>query len=112
MLAGSGGSPRSCKSPGHTTQASIELKRCQFVSWSPALWPSARRGTCLFDLPGIALVCAGNIVCQRFRTGKVMVRARGGDNVALAGDLAGEASDRASDLVNLAEEQDTRKAAG
>lgn len=41
-----------------------------------------------------------------------MVRARGGDNVALAGDLAGEASDRASDLVNLAEEQDTRKAAG
>lgn len=41
-----------------------------------------------------------------------MVRARGGNNIALAGDLAGEASDWASDLVNLAEEQDTRKAAG
>lgn len=41
-----------------------------------------------------------------------MVRARSGDNIALAADLAGEASDWAGDLVNLAEEKDTRKAAG
>lgn len=80
------------------------------MSSSP--WPNARRGTCLFDLPGIALVCAGNIVCQRFRASEVMVRARSGDNITLAGDLAGEASDWAGDLVNLAEEKDTRKAAG
>lgn len=110
MLGGSGGSPRSCKSPGRTTLASIELKRCQPVSCSHVA--GARRGTCLFDLPSIALVCAGYIVCQRFRTSKVMVRARCGDNIALAGDLAGEASDWASDLVDLAEEKDTREAAG
>lgn len=40
-----------------------------------------------------------------------MIRARGGDNIALAGDLTGEAGHWAGDLVDLAEEQDTGKAA-
>lgn len=40
-----------------------------------------------------------------------MVRAWGGDNIALPGDLTGEAGDWAGDLVDLAEEEDTGKAA-
>lgn len=109
MLGGSGGSPRSCRSPGRTTQASAELKKCQSVSSGARA--RARRITCLFDLPGIALVGAGNIVCQRLRAGEVMVGAWGGDNIALPGDLTGEAGDWAGDLIDLAEEEDTGKAA-
>lgn len=109
MLGGSGGSPRSCMSPGHTTQASVELKKCQSVSSGPRA--RAGRRTCLFDLPGVSLVGAGNIVCQRLRAGEVMVRAWGGDNVALSGDLTGETGDWAGDLVDLAEEEDTGKTA-
>lgn len=41
-----------------------------------------------------------------------MVAAGGGDDVALASDLAGEAGYRAGDLVDLTEEEDTGKAAG
>lgn len=110
MLGGSGDSPRSCMSPGHTIQGSVALEKCQSVSSSPGA--RARRRTCLFDLPGVSLVGTGNIVCQRLRAGEVMVRARGGDNIALPGDLTGEAGDWAGDLVDLAEEEDTGKAAG
>ena len=68
-------------------------------------------GACLFDLPGIALIGARNIISQCLRAGEIVVRAWGGDNVALAGDLAGEAGDWAGDLVDLAEEEDAGEAA-
>lgn len=41
-------------------------------------------------LPLIALIGAGNIVGERLGAGKVMIAARGGDDVALTGDLAGK----------------------
>lgn len=68
-------------------------------------------GACLFDLPGIALIGARNIISQCLRAGEIVVRAWGGDNVALAGDLAGKAGDWAGDLVDLAEEEDAGEAA-
>lgn len=66
----------------------------------------------LFDLPGVALIGTRNIISQCFRTSEIMVRAWGSNNIALAGDLAGEAGNWAGYLVNLAEEQYTREAAG
>lgn len=68
------------------------------------------RGTCLLDFPLVALVGAGHVIGQGLRAGKVMVAAGGGDDVALAGDLAGEAGDGAGDLVDLAEEGDAGEA--
>lgn len=64
------------------------------------------------DFPLVALVGAGHVVGQGLGAGKVMVAAGGGDDVALAGDLAGEAGDGAGDLVDLAEEGDTGEASG
>lgn len=68
------------------------------------------RETRLLDFPLVALVGAGHVVGQGLGAGKVMVAAGGGDDVALAGDLAGEAGDGAGDLVDLAEEGDTGEA--
>jgi hypothetical protein len=67
--------------------------------------------TCLFDLPGIALIGAWSIISQWLRARKIMVRAWSSDDVALAGDLAGKAGNRARNLINLAEKEDTREAA-
>lgn len=67
-------------------------------------------GTCLLDFPLVALVGTRHVVGEGLRAGKVMVAAGGGDNVALAGDLAGEAGDGAGHLVDLAEEGDTGEA--
>lgn len=68
--------------------------------------------TNLLHLPLVPLVGAGHVVGQGVRAGEVVVAARGGNNVALAGNLAGEAGYGAGDLVNLAEEEDTGEAAG
>lgn len=68
--------------------------------------------THLLDFPFIALVCSGNVVCEGLRTGKVMVAAGRGDNVALACNLAGETGHWTGDLVDFAEEENTREAAG
>lgn len=68
-------------------------------------------GTCLLDLPGIALVSAGHIVSQRLGTREVVIGAWRGDDIALAGDLAGEPGDWPGDLVDLAEEEDARETA-
>lgn len=68
--------------------------------------------THLLHFPLIALVGSGHIVRQRLRAGEVMVAAGGGDNVALACDLAGESGHGAGDLVNLAEKEDAGEAAG
>lgn len=65
----------------------------------------------LVHFPLIPLVGAGHVVSQRLGAGKVMVAARCGDDIALAGDLAGEAGDGTGDLVDLAEEDDTGEAA-
>lgn len=54
------------------------------------------RSSDLFDLPGVALVGAGDVVGQGLGAGEVVVGRRRGDDVALAGDLAGEAGDGAS----------------
>jgi hypothetical protein len=49
----------------------------------------------LRDLPLITLVGAGNIVCERFWASELVVGGWGCDDVALGGDLAGEAGDGA-----------------
>ena len=51
--------------------------------------------TYLHNLIPIPLIRAGPIIRQGFRACEFMVRGRGGDDVAVAGDLAGEAGDRA-----------------
>lgn len=71
-----------------------------------------REQTHLLHLPLVTLVRSGHIICQGLRAGEVVVAAGRRDDVALAGDLAGEAGDGAGDLVNLAEEQDAGEAAG
>lgn len=58
--------------------------------------------TYLCDLPLVALVRARTVVRQRLRAGELVVRGGRGDDVALAGDLAGEARDGAGDCVQLA----------
>lgn len=63
----------------------------------------------LLHLPLVPLVRARHVVGQSLGASEVMIRAGGGDDVALAGDLAGEAGDGAGDLVNLAEEENTRE---
>lgn len=52
---------------------------------------------CLYlcDLPLVACVCAGAVVSERFGTGEFMVGGGCRDDVALGGDLAGEAGDGA-----------------
>ena len=74
------------------------------TAWSTL---SPLRKTYLLHLPLIPLVGAGYIVGQSFWAGEVVVAAGRGDDVALAGDLAGEAGDGAGDLVDLAEEENT-----
>lgn len=64
----------------------------------------SKKHTDLLHLPLIALVGAGHVVGQRLRAREVVVGAGRGDDVALAGDLPGEAGDGAGDLVDLAEE--------
>jgi len=49
----------------------------------------------LFDLPLVACVCAGSIVGEGFRACEFMVGRGGCDDVALGGDLTGEAGDGA-----------------
>lgn len=49
------------------------------------------------DLPLVALVCAGAIVGEGLGAGELVVGGRRGDDVALAGYLAGEAGDGAGD---------------
>lgn len=65
--------------------------------------------TDLLHLPLVPLVRPGNIISQRFRTGEIMIRTRGSDDVALSCDLAGEPSYGSSDLVDLTEENHTRE---
>lgn len=55
--------------------------------------------TDLFDLPLVALISTGDVVGQRLRASKVVVAAGGGDDVALAGDLAGESGYRTGDCA-------------
>lgn len=50
-------------------------------------------------LPLIPLVGSRHVVCQRLRAGKVMVAARGGHDVALAGDLSRKSSNRTGDYL-------------
>lgn len=64
----------------------------------------------LGGLVRVAPVGAGDVVGQGLRAREVVVRARRGDDVAVAGELAGEAGDGARDLVDLAEEDDAREA--
>lgn len=52
----------------------------------------------LFYLPRVALIGAGDIVGEGLRAGELVVRARGRNDVAVAGDLSGEAGDRAGNL--------------
>lgn len=47
----------------------------------------------LGDLVLVALVGAGPVVGERLRAGELVVRRDGGGDVAVAGDLAGEAGD-------------------
>lgn len=70
------------------------------------------RHTHLLHLPLISLVGAGHIVGEGVWAGEVVVAAGSGDDVALAGDLASKAGDGAGDLVDLAEKEDGREAAG
>lgn len=63
------------------------------------------------DLELVAAVRVSSIVRERLRTDKVMVRRRSCDDVAVAGNLASEARDRACDLVDFAEEAYAREAA-
>lgn len=62
----------------------------------------------LFNLPGVALVGAGDIVGQGLWAGEVMVGRGRGDDVALSCDLAGEAGDGAGHcrLVSLSSRED------
>lgn len=53
--------------------------------------------TYLGDLPLVALVCAGAVVGEGLGTGELMVGGWGGDYVALACYLAGEAGDGTGD---------------
>jgi hypothetical protein len=63
----------------------------------------------LLDLPGIAFVCARAVVRECFGTSELVVAAWCGDDVAMAGDLAGETLDWAGHLVDLAEDDDARE---
>lgn len=64
----------------------------------------------LFNLELVATVRVFNIILEGFRTGEVVVGRRGGNNVALACDLTGEAGNGTGYLVNLAKEAYTWEA--
>lgn len=59
------------------------------------------RGPCLLDLVLVPAVRIGGIILQGLGSGEVVIRGRGGNNVALASDLSAEASYRASDYVEV-----------
>lgn len=96
MWGGKGGSQPSCGSPRHTTRGS----RYQVVPISSR----GRRGEFplnqnahLLHLPLVPLVGPRDVVCERLRPREVVVAAGRRDDVALAGDLAGEPRDGAGD---------------
>ena len=55
----------------------------------------------LHYLPLIALIGSGDIVGERLGAGEVVVAARGGDNIALTGDLASEAGNGAGHCLGV-----------
>ena len=63
----------------------------------------------LLNLPRVALVGSGAIVGQRLRPSEFVVGRRSSNDVAVGGDLSGEASDWAGHLVDLAEDDDSGK---
>ena len=66
----------------------------------------------LLDLERVALIRAGDVVGERLRAGEVVVGGGGCHDVAVARELAGEASHGAGNLVDLGEEDDARKFTG
>lgn len=64
----------------------------------------------LLDLPRIAGVGAGAVVGEWRRASELVVGRRGGDNVAVRGELPAETRDRAGDLIDFGEENDAWEA--
>ena len=60
----------------------------------------------LLDFVVVACVGSGPVVGEGFRAGEFVVAGGGGDDVAVAGDLAGESGDGAGYLVDFGEEDD------
>lgn len=58
-----------------------------------------RKGPHLGHLPFIPLICPGSIVRQRLRPRKVMIAARGGDDVSLPRDLPSESGHRSGNCA-------------
>lgn len=75
--------------------ASYDSSVCGRPSEGAAAWKGAR--LYLFDLEAVAAVRVGGVVAERVGADKVVVGRRGGNDVAVAGDLAGEAGDGAGD---------------
>lgn len=57
--------------------------------------------TDLCDLPLVPLIRSGDVIGKRLRASKVVVAAGSSDDVALASDLSGEASNRAGDCDDV-----------